>query len=212
MSLALAQQQKGRSPIMAIAAISRRQRDFSSILETDRPDFANRYFTLFRTSLGWIGFRGDGIMLSRVSLGHLQREQAERDLRQVDAHEPTPIAADGFPELRDQFERFAAGEYVEFTGYKLIWPRLTSFQKQVMQATFALRYGATSSYREIAIRVGSPRAARAVGNALGANLFPLLIPCHRVLASGGLIGGFTAPQGIPLKKRLLEMEQAQLGR
>ncbi|MEX0725486.1 MAG: methylated-DNA--[protein]-cysteine S-methyltransferase, partial [Planctomycetaceae bacterium] len=107
-------------------------------------------------------------------------------------------------------ERFAAGEPIAFQGFNLVHARITAFQRQVFQATSALTYGATASYREIAERISRPKAARAVGNALGTNRFPILIPCHRVLASGGQIGGFTAPQGVRLKEKLLQIERAGL--
>ena len=71
--------------------------------------------------------------------------------------------------------------------------------------------GATRSYGAIALELGAPQAARAVGQALGANPFPIIVPCHRVLAAGGRAGGFSAPGGTRTKLRLLEIEGAPLG-
>ena len=68
----------------------------------------------------------------------------------------------------------------------------------------------TLSYGDIAARVGTPGAARAVGQALGRNPFPIVVPCHRVLAAGGKIGGFSAQGGIATKRRMLAIEGAQL--
>jgi methylated-DNA-[protein]-cysteine S-methyltransferase len=71
--------------------------------------------------------------------------------------------------------------------------------------------GDTRSYGAIALELGMPQAARAVGQALGANPFPIIVPCHRVLAAGGRAGGFSAPGGTRTKLRLLEIEGAPLG-
>ena len=74
-----------------------------------------------------------------------------------------------------------------------------------------LRPGTTSSYGDVALDLGEPHAARAVGHALGANPFPIIVPCHRVLAAGSKAGGFSAPGGTRTKLRLLEIEGAPLG-
>jgi O-6-methylguanine DNA methyltransferase len=89
------------------------------------------------------------------------------------------------------------------------WPPLdlstgTSFQQAVWQALQRIPAGETMSYGEVARRVGKPGAARAVGAACGANPIPVLVPCHRVLASGGGLGGFTA--GLDWKRKLLARE------
>ena len=86
-------------------------------------------------------------------------------------------------------------------------PRGTAFQCRVWTALAAIPYGETSSYADIARRVKRPRALRAVGAANGANPLSLVVPCHRVIASDGHLGGYGG--GLPLKARLLAMEQAQ---
>ena len=78
------------------------------------------------------------------------------------------------------------------------------FYRRVWKAAREIPYGSTLSYGQLARAVGSKGAARAVGKAMGANAFPLLVPCHRVIASGGKIGGFSS--GIPLKRWLLNLE------
>lgn len=85
----------------------------------------------------------------------------------------------------------------------------TPFQRAVWAAARAIPFGRTRTYAEVAAAVGRPRAARAVGQALGANPVPLLVPCHRVLATGGSLGGFTG--GVDLKARLLALEAAAPG-
>jgi O-6-methylguanine DNA methyltransferase len=83
----------------------------------------------------------------------------------------------------------------------------TPFQQKVWAALCEIASGATKSYSEVAAAIGSPKATRAVGRACGANPIPLLIPCHRVLASGGKLGGFSG--GLEWKKRLLKVEQSE---
>jgi O-6-methylguanine DNA methyltransferase len=81
----------------------------------------------------------------------------------------------------------------------------TPFQRKVWAALRKIPFGRTVSYAELARRVGSPRAARAVGQAVGANPIPILIPCHRVIRSSGDLGGFSA--GLPIKRWLLRHEK-----
>ena len=81
----------------------------------------------------------------------------------------------------------------------------TEFRMKVWNEMRRIPYGETVTYKELARRIGSPDACRAVANACGANPFPILIPCHRVVASGGRIGGYTG--GLDIKIRLLEIEK-----
>jgi methylated-DNA-[protein]-cysteine S-methyltransferase len=84
----------------------------------------------------------------------------------------------------------------------------TEFQKKVWTALCSIPYGQTISYKELAERIGNPKAVRAVGAANGANPIPIIVPCHRVIGSDGSLTGFGG--GLPLKKRLLELESRQL--
>jgi methylated-DNA-[protein]-cysteine S-methyltransferase len=83
------------------------------------------------------------------------------------------------------------------------------FDRRVYEVARTIPPGATLSYGEIAARLGEPREARAVGQALGRNPFPIIVPCHRVLAAGGKLGGFSARGGTATKLRLLSLEGAQ---
>lgn len=88
---------------------------------------------------------------------------------------------------------------------------ITAFDRRVYVGARAIAPGRTTSYGELAAALGEPGAARAVGRALGANPFAILVPCHRVLAAGGRPGGFSAPGGVATKLRLLEIEGACIG-
>jgi methylated-DNA-[protein]-cysteine S-methyltransferase len=84
------------------------------------------------------------------------------------------------------------------------WSAVGGFTRQVLEACATVPFGQTVSYGDLARAVGSPRAARAVGQALGRNRMPLIVPCHRVLAAGGGLGGFGG--GLEMKQRLLKLE------
>jgi methylated-DNA-[protein]-cysteine S-methyltransferase len=89
---------------------------------------------------------------------------------------------------------------------RIDWRLMRPFQRRVLRAALRIPYGTTATYGEIAAAIGNPRAARAVGRALGANPIPLVIPCHRVIASGGALGGYSATGGVRVKRKLLDLE------
>ena len=102
-----------------------------------------------------------------------------------------------------ELSEYFAGEKCEFTVP--VYLRGTGFELKVWNAVKRIPYGETRTYKDIAAEIGSPRAFRAVGNALSRNPVPILIPCHRVVRSNGKLGGYTA--GIKVKKYLLELEE-----
>jgi len=104
---------------------------------------------------------------------------------------------------RRELDEYFSGARHRFEA-QLDWEALTSFQRAVLHATVAIPYGATSTYTGVATAAGNPRAQRAAGNALGANPLAIVIPCHRVLRSGGAFGGYTG--GLHRKHYLLELE------
>ncbi len=82
----------------------------------------------------------------------------------------------------------------------------TNFQKMVWTELKKIPFGETRTYKEIAVAIGKPKAARAVANACGKNPYPVIIPCHRVVCSDGTIGGFTGDGGVEKKRQLLRQE------
>jgi methylated-DNA-[protein]-cysteine S-methyltransferase len=100
-----------------------------------------------------------------------------------------------------------AGEPRDLRGVVLDESGIDAFRRRVYAATREIPVGRTATYGEIARRIGDPGAARAVGAALGANPFPIVVPCHRVLAASGALHGFSAPGGIDTKRRMLEIER-----
>lgn len=91
------------------------------------------------------------------------------------------------------------------------WSVLTSFQEQVLRMTFAIPYGQMATYGELALQIGKPRAARAVGRAEATNPMPVVIPCHRVVGSDGGLHGYGAGKGLETKAWLLRLEGAAWG-
>ena len=107
--------------------------------------------------------------------------------------------------------RLLAGAPVELSRIDLDMTGVPEFHRRVYAVARAIPPGATSTYGEIAGRLGDRGAARAVGQVLGANPFPIVVPCHRVLAAGGKAGGFSANGGRMTKLRLLTIERARIG-
>lgn len=114
--------------------------------------------------------------------------------------ELAPVAA----ELRQYFD----GERLEF-DIPVDLATVSPFARRVLGATARVPFGRLVTYRDIASRIGQPGATRAVGNALGQNPVPIVVPCHRVIRSGGHIGGYSG--GLEIKWRLLEIEGSTLG-
>ncbi len=120
------------------------------------------------------------------------------------------LNASGSRPAADEFERrvvreleeYGSGRRTQFTFP--VEPEGTDFDRQVWEAVAAIPYGETTTYGEIARRLGKPGAARAVGTANGRNPVPPVIPCHRVVAAGGGLGGYGG--GLPLKRKLLDLE------
>ena len=105
-------------------------------------------------------------------------------------------------QLTDYFQ----GKQVRFNT-KLDLSELSPFAQKVLQTLAKVPYGKTITYGQLAKRAGSPKAARAVGNVLASNPLPIIIPCHRVIAGDGSLGGFSGPKGVKLKRQLLLMEK-----
>ncbi len=106
-------------------------------------------------------------------------------------------------EPRRELEQYFAGQRQQFE-LPLDWRLARGFGRRVLRATARIPYGSVSSYQKVASAAGSPRGSRAAGNALGANPLPIVVPCHRVLHSGGGLGGYTG--GVERKQRLLGIE------
>jgi methylated-DNA-[protein]-cysteine S-methyltransferase len=165
-------------------------------------------FALFDTAIGRCGIAWGERGIIGVQLPEAQPAATRARLRR---RFPGAVEAAPPPLARRAIARISAlldGEAVDLGDLLLDMEQLPAFQRRVLQVARSIPVGGTLTYGEIAARIGEPGAARAVGQALGANPFPLIVPCHRVLAAGGKPGGFSAPGGIATKLRLLATEGA----
>lgn len=119
---------------------------------------------------------------------------------------PPEIAA-----LIARVRRHFAGEPQDFSAVRYDFADVAEFNRRVLRATLAVKSGRTATYGEIAAAIGElPVASRGVGAALGANRWPLLIPCHRITGAHGKMTGFSGPGGVATKLRLLALEGAEM--
>lgn len=109
---------------------------------------------------------------------------------------------------RRELDEYFSGRLRRF-GIPIDWSLISGYARAVLEATRAIPYGGAMSYSEVSAAAGNPRGARATGNALGSNPIPIVIPCHRVLRSGGAIGGYTG--GLDRKRFLLALEAGGAG-
>jgi methylated-DNA-[protein]-cysteine S-methyltransferase len=167
-------------------------------------------FALFDTAIGRCGVAWGERGVAGVQLPEAgERETRARMLQRF----PAAGEATAPPEVQGVIDRIVAllhGEMSDLSSIPLDMDQVPAFHRRVYEAARAIPPGMTLSYGDIAARVGAPGAARAVGQALGRNPFPIVVPCHRVLAAGGKIGGFSAQGGVVTKRRMLAIEGAQL--
>jgi len=162
------------------------------------------FYTVFETAAGWVGIMGSAAGLRRATLP------------QPSKHEACISLGDGLEDARETPPRFAGlieRYQAYFNGKRVVFPDTldlagaTPFQRAVWRAAGDIPYGQTRSYSWVAGRAGNPRAVRAAGQALSVNPLPVIVPCHRVLAKDGGLGGFSG--GLAMKKRLLKLEASR---
>ncbi len=164
-------------------------------------------YCLVDTEIGCFGLAWSREGLRRVLLPDENRAATVARLVRI-ADPATPPQLPRF--LMDLIEAYGRGEEVDFSHISLDLAAAPEFNRQVYTDIVKLGWGETTTYGEIAVRLGDVRLARAVGQALGRNPVPLIVPCHRVLASGGKTGGFSAPGGAKSKLRMLALEGVRL--
>ena len=164
--------------------------------------------SLFPTALGWIGLAGSQQGVSALVFGHDGPLEAREALSRLVGEEVE--LEDWSISLRNRLEAFADGIADDFADVKLNLPKLTPFQSRVIGQVRQVGFGETITYGELATRSGNPGAARAVGTVMSHNRIPLMIPCHRVIGRSGRLCGFSAPDGISMKQRLLQLEGSSL--
>lgn len=165
-------------------------------------------FTLFPTAIGHCGIAWGssgivGLQLPEASATATRARMRKRFPEAAEAAPPRDVAR----VLRD-ITALLGGKRVDLTSVALDMDGVPPFHRRAYEAARAIPAGKTRSYGELAARLGSPNSSRAVGQAMRRNPFPIVVPCHRVLAAGGRTGGFTAEGGVDTKIRMLEIEGA----
>ena len=166
-------------------------------------------YTVFETPIGPCGISwGDNGIVGLQLPEKTERAARERLLRRhADAEETSPP-----PHVQRAIEAIVAllsGEATDLGFVQLDLGDVGAFERCVYDVARSIPPGRTLTYGEIAKRIGEPGAARAVGQALGANPFPIVVPCHRVLGADGKVGGFSARGGVETKIRILAIEKAR---
>jgi methylated-DNA-[protein]-cysteine S-methyltransferase len=168
--------------------------------------------SIFRTTWGWMGLAASSRGIAEIVLPRPTKSAVQNALTAVNGTRGRSAVTSRNSEAAALLRR-AQAQVVEFLAgrrRRLDIPvdlsRGTRFQRRVWRATLHIPYGQVCAYQWVAHRVGGRRYARAVGLALGGNPVPLVVPCHRVIASDGSLGGFTG--GLRTKRRLLALEGA----
>ena len=172
---------------------------------TDRGGIA-----LFQTALG-----GCGIAWSDSGIVSVQLPEASEDATRARLHRRRPQARESAPLAHveraiDGITALMRGEPVDLSTIALDMEGVPPFHRRVFEIARTIPLGRTCTYGDIAARLGEPGSARAVGEALGRNPFPIIVPCHRVLTARGTLGGFSAHGGVATKRRMLMIERALL--
>jgi methylated-DNA-[protein]-cysteine S-methyltransferase len=161
-------------------------------------------YKLCETCLGWMGVISSANGLKRVILPRKSKEELLDQITDCGCR-PENHDSDSLADLTDRLTRYLRGEAEDFAD-RLDLSGTTGFQQRVWSIVRNIPRGETRSYGWIARQLGSPKAARAVGQAVGRNPLPIIIPCHRVISGNGQLGGFGG--GLEIKKFLLNLERA----
>ena len=166
-------------------------------------------FTLFETAIGacaiaWSERGVTGLQLPESSEAKSRARMARRFPEALEGTPPPHVER-----AIDAIVALLAGEPSDLSNVALDLAGVADFERSVYDVARAIPPGETLTYGEIAARLGDPGAARDVGQALGQNPFPIVVPCHRVLAADGKAGGFSASGGVATKMRMLTIERAR---
>lgn len=166
------------------------------------------------TTFGQLALARQNEQILALSFGHSSKSQATtalllalgKELDHACAETNVVSVSPGEDALVDRLRAYADGEPDDFDDINVDAEHLTDFARKVTNICRHIPRGQTLTYGEVAKQAGSPGAARAVGSVMARNRVPLIVPCHRVVPSSGGLGGYSAAQGVAMKKQLLEME------
>jgi len=171
-------------------------------------------WTIFDTAVGEVGLAWSEAGLTWVQLPEVEPAATRaRLLSKIEDAGPMTAASelprwveDAMTSLREHL----AGKPQDLARFPLDLARVAPFTAKVFRAAQAIPPGQTTTYGELAVIAGSPGASRAVGRAMATNPWPVIVPCHRVVAAGGGVGGFSAHGGLVTKEKLLRLEGGTL--
>jgi methylated-DNA-[protein]-cysteine S-methyltransferase len=168
---------------------------------------AAHHYVIFETIGGFCGIAWNNAGITRFQLPAKSADRAQRMLLRrapgAKPGAPTPQVAEAIAAVKRYFE----GKEIDFSGFKLDLSEQDPLFQRIYAAARQIKWGRTTTYGALAKELGAgPEAARDVGQAMAKNPVALIIPCHRVLAAGGKIGGFSAPGGSAAKIRMLALE------
>jgi methylated-DNA-[protein]-cysteine S-methyltransferase len=168
----------------------------------------DQHFALFDTRIGLcaVAWSPRGINGMQLPMGGEQQIRTRISQRHADASEAEPTAA--VREVIDRIIKLLAGEADDLTDIPLDLDGVPDFNRGVYEIARTIPPGKTMTYGDIAKRLGGVQLSRDVGQALGHNPCPIVVPCHRVLAAGNKPGGFSANGGVVTKLKMLEIEGA----
>ena len=173
---------------------------------------AARHYHVFETAMGFCAIAWSESGVARFQLPTRTAEAAERLMRRRAFGAEPGAPPEYVAAVIEAAKRYFAGEEIDFSNVHLDLDGQDAFFTQIYTTLREVGWGRTTTYGALAKEVGAGReAARDVGQAMARNPAPLIIPCHRVLAAGGKIGGFSAPGGSKTKARMLELEGVQVG-
>jgi methylated-DNA-[protein]-cysteine S-methyltransferase len=173
---------------------------------------AAQLYHVFETTMGFCAIAWSNAGVSRFQLPTKTAEAAERLIRRRAFGGEPGAPPEKVSAVVEAAKRYFAGEAIDFSQVQVDLDGQDAFFAQIYSALRQVGWGRTTTYGALAKEVGAGReAARDVGEAMAKNPMPLIIPCHRVLAAGGKLGGFSAPGGSKTKTRMLELEGVRVG-
>ena len=178
-------------------------------METGPKSPVREHYCLFDTAIGACGVAWSAHGLTRLQLPESDRGATEKRLkwRAAKACAAAPAEID---RLIADVQSYMTGRHTDFSSVVVDLTGVGAFERQVYAAARRIPWGRTTSYGELALQTGAPAAARAVGRALARTPGPIIVPCHRMLAKGHRIGGFSAPGGTFTQQSLLALEGVRI--
>lgn len=182
----------------------------SQKLKVKSQSYGKIYYTSFPTSVARIYVAATAKGIWKISLTHKNEKEFVAEVGSQRSGVRSIVKDDlYFRAIKTDIAKYLSGSFVSFKKYAIVFEG-TDFQKKVWRALRGIPYGRVLTYKQVAEKIGKPKASRAVGSACGANDLPIIIPCHRVIATADSLGGFSG--GLKLKRHLLRLEGVKLKR